>query len=409
MIAGAGLAGGNVAVTLRQEGYRGPIALLGDEVTPPFGRPPLSKTYLAGAEGLGGWYVKPAEWYDHNGVELRYDAVVSRVDPDARTVILGSGETIRYGRLVLCTGARPRKPQIPGIDLPGVHMLRTVADCDAIKSAARPTSRAVVVGMGFIGSEVAASLRGLGVAVTAVLTGATPLEAVLGGEVGVAMAGIHREHGVELIPGDQVVRFEGSASLERAVTQAGLVIECDFAVVGAGIELNLAAMTGTAIALDNGVLVDARCRTNVDGIYAAGDIANHLHPLFGRVRVEHYNNAEKMGGAVARSILGNEAPYGYVHSFWSDQYEHKLEYVGHAARWDRFVVRGSVEERTFVGFYVRDGVLRAAVGLNRGGDPELEEQSELHACQELIARQAAVPIKALEDESVDLFSLLTTT
>ncbi|MBJ7593569.1 MAG: FAD-dependent oxidoreductase [Candidatus Dormibacteraeota bacterium] len=405
MIVGAGLAGASVAVTLREEGFRGPIALLGDEATPPFGRPPLSKTYLQGREGLGSWYVKPPDWYDRREVEFRPDAAVAQLDTAAKQIRLGSDEIIRYDRAVLCTGGRPRRPAIPGTDLPGVHLLRTVADCDAIKSAARPGTRAVVVGMGFIGSEVAASLRQLDVAVTAIVSGATPLDTVLGTEVGATMARIHREHSVQLIPRDRAVRFEGSASVERVVTKAGARIECDFAVVGVGIEPNLSAMADTAIALDNGVLVDAQCRTTVDGTYAAGDVANHLHPLFGRVRVEHYNNAEKMGAAAARSILGDDAPYGYVHTFWSDQYEHKLEYVGHAASWDRFVVRGNVQGQKFVGFYVREGILRAAVGLNRGGDPELDKQGELHACQELIARQAAVPIDVLRDERIDLREL----
>ena len=393
-------------MTLREEGHRGRIALLGDEATLPFGRPPLSKGVLRGEEDLGDWYVRPADWYDRNDVQFRADSAVARVDTDARRVLLGGGEAMRYDHVVLCTGGRARKPDIPGIRLPGVHVLRTVTDCATIRAAARPGARAVVVGMGFIGSEVAASLRQLGVAVTAVVSGASPLESVLGREVGAAMARIHREHGVELIPADRVVCFEGSGSVERVVTGAGVRLGCDFVVVGTGLEPDLASVTGTAIACDNGILVDGRCRTTVDGIFAAGDVANHLHPLFGRVRVEHYNNAERMGGAVARSILGDNAAYGYVHSFWSDQYEHKLEYVGHAARWDRFVVRGSVDEQRFVGFYVRDGVLRAAVGLNRGGDPEIDEQSELHACQELIARQAAVPVDVLEDERIDLRALL---
>jgi 3-phenylpropionate/trans-cinnamate dioxygenase ferredoxin reductase component len=220
------------------------------------------------------------------------------------------------------------------------------------------------------------------------------------------MADIHREHGADLVPRDRVLRFEGSAHLERVVTRNGAQLECDFAVVGAGIEPNVALLAGTPITLDNGVLVDANCRTDVEGVYAAGDVANHLHPLFGRVRVEHYNNAEKMGRAVGRSIVGNEAPFGYVHSFWSDQYEHKLEYVGHAPTWDRFVVRGSAEGRQFVGLYIRDGMLIAAVGLNRGGDPELDEKSELHACQELIARRAVVPVDVLGDERTYLADLL---
>jgi 3-phenylpropionate/trans-cinnamate dioxygenase ferredoxin reductase subunit len=406
VIVGAGLAGASVAVSLREEGFAGSIALLGAEVTPPFGRPPLSKTYLLGKESVADWYVKPVGWYDENQVDLRPDAAVEHVDTRAALVVLASGEAVGYDRLVLCTGGRARRLEIPGAALVGVHTLRTVADCEAIKVAAQPGSRTVVIGMGFIGSEVAAALRELDVAVTVLMTGSTPLETTLGADIGAAMASIHREHGVDLVPRDRVVRFEGSTHLERVVTRKGAELECDFAVVGAGIEPNVALVAGTPIALDNGVLVDANCRTNVEGVYAAGDVANHLHPLFGRVRVEHYNNAERMGRAVGRSLVGNEAPYGYVHSFWSDQYEHKLEYVGHALSWDRFVVRGSVEGREFVGLYIRDGMLAAAVGLNRGGDPELDENSELHACQELIARRALVPVDGLADERTCLVDLL---
>jgi 3-phenylpropionate/trans-cinnamate dioxygenase ferredoxin reductase subunit len=407
-IIGAGLAGANVAVTLREEGHRGRITLLGDEPTPPLGRPPLSKGYLRGEEDLRDWYVRPVDWYADNDIELRRDAAVSHIDTGSRTLVHHGGEPLGYDQLVVCTGGRARRPPIAGLDISGVHLLRTVADCDGIRNAARPGTRAVVVGMGFIGSEVAASLRQMGVAVTAIFGGGAPLEAVLGAEVGAAMERIHRDHDVVLLPNDRVVRFEGSDGVERAVTESGERVECDFAVVGAGIEPNLTPLAATGIALENGILVDGHCRTSVDGIYAAGDVANHLHPLFGRVRVEHYNSAEKMGRAVARSILGSDGPYSYVHSFWSDQYEHKLEYVGHAAGWDRFVVRGNIREQEFLGFYVRGGILRAAMGLNRGGDPELEDQSELRACQELIGREAAVPVDMLADELVDLRELVTT-
>jgi 3-phenylpropionate/trans-cinnamate dioxygenase ferredoxin reductase subunit len=404
VILGGGLAGGKVAVTLREEGFPGRVVLIGREPMPPFGRPPLSKTYLRAEEDLDGWYVKPAEWYERNDVQ-RIAGVGESIDTDERRVLLDGGDSIAYDRLALCTGGFPRRPRIPGIDLPGVQVLRTVESCDALRSVALPGARAVVVGMGFIGAEVAASLRQLGVTVTAVHPGASPLSAVLGPDVGDVLAGIHREHGVELISNDRVVRFDGDGHVERALTEGGVTIECDFAVVGAGIEPDVSAVSGTGIVVENGILVDARCRTGIDGIYAAGDVANHLHPLFGRVRVEHYNNAEKMGGAVARSMLGDDAPYAYVHTFWSDQYAHNLEYVGHATSWDTFVVRGSLEDRRFLGFYIAGGRLRAAVGLNRGGDPELEDDSELRACQRLIAEGGTVKPELLPDESVDLGSL----
>jgi 3-phenylpropionate/trans-cinnamate dioxygenase ferredoxin reductase component len=406
VIVGVGLAGGNTAAALREEGFRGSVVLIGDEPGVPFGRPPLSKGYLRSEEDLAGWYVKPAEWYDSNDVERRTGTTVWRVDAAARRILLDGDEWVGYDRLVWCAGGRARRPAIPGIELSGVRVLRTVADCDAIKRAARPGARAVVMGMGFIGSEVAASLRQLGVRVTTVFSQSVPLENVLGPTVGAVMGEIHRGQGVELIASDHVAAFEGDGAVERVVTSRGLRIDCDLAVVGAGIEVNVEPLAGSGVTIDDGVLVDSQCRTSVAGVYAGGDCASHLHPLFGRVRVEHYNNAEKMGRYIARALLGDDAPYDYVHTFWSDQFDAKLEYAGHAAHWDDVVVRGSLEERRFIAFYLQGGVLRAAVGLGRGGDPELDEDGEMYACRRLVGARAALPPLVLSDESVDLRSLI---
>ena len=259
--------------------------------------------------------------------------------------------------------------------------------------------------MGFIGCEVAASLTQLGVQVTAVFPGRAPLDRVLGGQVGALIGAIHRANGVELLAGDQVAAFEGAERLEAIVTATGHRVPCDFAVAGIGVEPDIPAVAGSSIAEDNGILVDELCRTSAADVYAAGDVANHLHPLFGRIRVEHYNNAEKQGAAAARSMLGSTAPYDYVHSFWSDQYEHTIEYVGHVAKWDEFVVRGSVEEGKLVGFYLVDGVVQAAIGLDRGGDPELDRDSEMAACAHLVAARARPAPGVLADEHADLWSL----
>ena len=180
---------------------------------------------------------------------------------------------------------------------------------------------------------------------------------------------------------------------------------CDFAVAGVGIEPDVPTFAGDSVPQSNGVLVDESCRAGAPDVFAAGDVANHLHPLFGRVRVEHYNNAEQMGRSAARSMLGSTAPHDYIHSFWSDQYEHKLEYVGHATKWDQFVVRGSLEERRLVGFYLLDGQVLAAVGLDRGGDPELDSDSEMAAGARLVGARARPAPEQLADETVDLWSL----
>ena len=383
VIIGGGLTGGNAAVTLREEGFDGRLVLIGREPGVPFGRPPLSKTYLRSEEDLEGWYVKPPEWYDEHHVEHRYETVAT-VDSDAHAVVLESGERVEYQKLLIATGGRNRRLEIPGAELPGIHYLRTAAECDAIKQEAVGGRHAVVVGMGFIGCEVTASLTQLGVRVTTIFPGRLPLERVLGPELGAAYAAIHREHGVELRTGGHVDRFEGSERVEAVVTAEGDRVACDFVVSGVGIEPDMPEFSAGSVEVSNGVLVDEALRTSAPDVYAAGDVANHLHPLFGRVRVEHYNNGEKMGRAVARSMLGSDAPYDYIHTFWSDQYDNKLEYVGHATKWDRFVVRGSLEARELLGFYLLDGRLLAAAGLDRGGDPELDEDSEMAAAAAIV-------------------------
>jgi 3-phenylpropionate/trans-cinnamate dioxygenase ferredoxin reductase component len=401
VIVGGGLTGGTAAKALRKEGFTGELLILADEPSFPFGRPPLTKGYLRGEEDLSGWKVAPSEWYKAHQIQFM-PAKVSALDPVARQVRLESGDAIGYERLLLATGGRNRRFEVPGAHLPGIHQLRTIAECDAIKRAAKPGVGAVVVGSGFIGSEVAASLRQLGLRVTSVMRGKAPLDAVLGPEVAAVFGAIHREAGIELVTEDEVVRFEGSLRVERVVTKKGRRIPCDLVIVAVGIEPNVDFVKGSKIAAKDGILVDATCRTSVAGIFAAGDVANHFHPIFGRVRVEHYNNAEKQAAAAAKSMLGSRAAYRYMHSFWSDQFEHKLEYVGHARSWDRFVVRGSLDERKFVGFYLRAGKLRAAVGLNRGGDPEMDNNGELAKAGRLIAKGARPSPTLLADEKASL-------
>ena len=206
------------------------------------------------------------------------------------------------------------------------------------------------------------------------------------------------------MPESKITAFEGGERVEAAVTAGGDRIACDFAVIGVGIEPVVPSFT-SSVDQENGLLVDERCRASAPDLYGAGDVANHLHPLFGRVRVEHYNNGEKMGQAAARSMLGSTDPYDYVHTFWSDQYEHKLEYAGHATKWDDFVIRGSLDEGRLIGFYLQEGLLRAAVGVDRGGDPELDTDSEMAAAARLVGMRARPDAGRLTDEEVDLWSL----
>jgi 3-phenylpropionate/trans-cinnamate dioxygenase ferredoxin reductase subunit len=261
-----------------------------------------------------------------------------------------------------------------------------------------PGRRAVVVGMGFIGSEVAASLRQKGVDVVAIDPSKTPLFRVLGEAVGQTLADLHRAHGVRTIFEDTVAAFEGTGRVTHVVTKAGLRLECDFVVVGIGIEPAVELLDGSGIHVDNGVVVDEYCETNVSGVYAAGDVANHYHPIFDRrIRVEHWQNAIKQGTAAARNMLGKHVAYDEVHWFWSDQYDANLQYAGFHTKWEQLVVRGRLDSRSYLACYVNGGRIDAAVGLNRAKD--------VRRIMPLIKSRRAVDLEQLRDEGVDLRSL----
>jgi 3-phenylpropionate/trans-cinnamate dioxygenase ferredoxin reductase subunit len=356
-------------VTLREEGYEGRVVLVGEELHLPYERPPLSKEYLRGEVPFEQALVRAFDFYAEHDIETRLGVRAVRLDPAARIVELADGERLQYEKVLIATGARNRRPDIAGLALAGVFDLRTVDDADRIRAEARPGRKAVVVGMGFIGSEVAASLRQLEVEVAVVAPGSAPLERLLGEEVGGVLAEIHREKGVELLFGDSVDAFEGSNRVERVVTRAGRTIECDFAVIGVGVEPAAELAAATGVELDNGIVVDEYCRTSVEGVCAAGDVANHYHPVFERrIRVEHWENALKHGPAAARNMLGKDEPYEDIPWFWSDQYDTNLQYAGFHTSWDELVVRGSLEERSFVAFYCTAGRVLAAVAVNRGKD-----------------------------------------
>jgi 3-phenylpropionate/trans-cinnamate dioxygenase ferredoxin reductase subunit len=398
VIIGASLAGGVAAATLRQDGFDGDVVLIGAESQPPYERPPLSKQYLRGEVPFEKALVRPAGFYEQNRIETRFSTRATRVDPTRRIVELDTGAPVHYDKLLIATGVRNRRPAIPGLDLRGVFDLRSVNDADALRSQIVSGRKAVVIGMGFIGCEVTSSLRQKGVEVVSVAPSSTPLFGVLGAEVGQVMAGIHRDHGVQTIFEDVVTRFEGDARVERVVTRAGRRIDCDFAVVGLGVEPVTDLVAGSGIDTDNGILVDEYCRTAVEDIYAAGDIANHYHPVFQkRMRVEHWQNAMQQGAAAARSMLGKGQPHDAVHWFWSDQYDVNLQYAGFHREWDQMVVRGRLTDRKFLAFYLNRGRLDAVVGLNRGKD--------IRRAMPLIKSRETLDPRQLADEDIDLRSL----
>jgi 3-phenylpropionate/trans-cinnamate dioxygenase ferredoxin reductase subunit len=253
--------------------------------------------------------------------------------------------------------------------------------------------------MGFIGCEVAASLRQEGVDVVGVDPSPAPLARVLGSAIGQVIADVHRDHGVETVLEDGVAAFEGDGRVQRVVTSGGRGIDCDFAVVGVGVEPEVELAAGSGVDVENGILVDEFCRTNVDGIFAAGDVANHHHPLLGRrVRVEHWQNAMQQGAAAARSMLGKPAPYGPVHWFWSDQYDLNLQYAGVHQHADRIVVRGSVAARSFLAFYMHAGRVDAIAAFNRG--------KELRRAMPLVRTRQLVDAERLQDEQIDMRDLV---
>jgi 3-phenylpropionate/trans-cinnamate dioxygenase ferredoxin reductase component len=377
VVVGAGLAGANAALEVRRLTRDGHVTLIGSEAHLPYQRPPLSKGFLRGTEPFEAALVAPHSEYERLGVDLVLGRRVAKLDSGSRRIHLEGGEVVPFDRALIATGGRKRHLLFPGADREGVFDLRTVEDSERIQAAARAGRKVVVIGLGFIGCEVAASLRMLGLDVTAIDPAPAPLVRVLGPEVGGVIAGLHQSHGVQLVLGEGVDRLEGGERVERVVTRSGRQFECDFVVAGIGIDPEVDLLRAAGARISNGVEVDEYCRTSLPDVYAAGDIADHAHPLFGRIRVEHYNNAEKQGRSAAASLLGRGVPYDYVHSFWSDQFDRSLEYVGFAAEWDSITVEGSLRDMDFIVRYMRGGKLLAAAAMGRGGDPESDEPGEL--------------------------------
>ena len=398
VIVGGSLAGATAAVTLREQGADGSVTLIGAEREPPYERPPLSKAYLRGEVPFDKSLVRPAAFYAEHGIDTMFGMRATRIDPSAGFVELEDRRRVPFDALLIAAGARNRRILIPGSELAGVYSLRTVGDADRIKAEIGDGRRAVVVGMGFIGSEVAASLRQQGLDVVAIEPAKTPLFRVLGEAVGQRIAELHRAHGVRTVFEDTVAAFEGEQRVSRVLTKSGLRLECDFVVAGIGVEPVVDLLDGTGVRIDNGVVVDQYCQTSVPGIYAAGDVANHYHPVFERqIRVEHWHNAIKQGAAAARNMLGKAVPYDEIHWFWSDQYEANLQYAGSHTKWDQLVVRGRLDSGSFLAFYINDGHVDAVVGLNRAKD--------VRRAIPLIKARRMLNLGQLQDERIDLRSL----
>jgi 3-phenylpropionate/trans-cinnamate dioxygenase ferredoxin reductase subunit len=399
VIVGAALAGAKAAETLRDEGFDGRVVLLGDEPDRPYERPPLSKDYLRGETEREGPYVHPAAFYDEKGIELRTEVSVTRVDVGASEVVLGD-ERIGFSKLLLATGAEPRRIPVPGADLDGVHYLRSFGDSDALRAAIESSGRVAVIGAGWIGAEVGASARQKGLEVTLIEQLDVPLERVLGREVGEIYGAIHRDQGVDLRTGTAVEAIEGSGRAERVRLAGGDTVDCDFVVVGIGVAPRTALAEAAGLEVGDGILVDERLRTSNENVFAAGDVAGAWHPFFEqRLRVEHWHNALEQGPAAARGMLGGSDPYDKIPYFFSDQYDVGMEYAGHATDWDEVVLRGDVDAREFIAFWLKDGRVLAGMNVN-----VWDVTDDIQA---LIRSRAEVDVGSLRDPEVPLGDLVS--
>jgi 3-phenylpropionate/trans-cinnamate dioxygenase ferredoxin reductase component len=401
VIVGAGLAGAKAAQALREEGFEGQLWLIGDEPDRPYERPPLSKEYLRG-EADQRPYVHADVFYAENAIELLSSTRVTGIDARSQEVSLDGDRRLRYDRLLLTTGAEPRRLDVPGAELDGIHYLRTLADSERIGERIASGERLVVVGSGWIGSEIAASARQKGCEVTMIAMASLPLERVLGPEIGQIYLDIHRDHGVEFLSETTVERFDGEGSVERVLTRDGASIDTEFVVVGIGVVPRTGLAETAGLRIDNGVLVDETLESSVPGVFAAGDVANARHPFYDRaLRVEHWANALKQGPAAARAMLGKPTGYDEIPYFFSDQYEVGMEYGGFATDWDEVVFRGDVEGRELIAFWLEDARVVAGLNMNVW---DVNEQ-----IRDLIRSRRVVDAGRLTDPELPLAELVAET
>ena len=368
LIVGASLCGAKAAETLREEGFGGRVILLGGEAERPYERPPLSKGYLLGKEDKSVIYVHEEGWYAENGVDLRLGVRATALDPGAKRVSLADGGTVAYDRLLLATGASPRRLNAPGGDLDGVLYLRRVGDSERLQAALRGGGQVVTVGGGWIGLEVTAAARQAGCEVTVVEPEPVALYRQLGPELGAVFADLHKEHGVVFRTRESVTELRGSGGqVTGAVTSSGAVLPADLVVVGIGAIPSTGLAADAGLDVGNGVIVDAGLRTSAPDVFAAGDVANAFHPLYGKhIRVEHWANALNGGPAAARSMLGQGISYDAVPYFYSDQYDLGMEAAGFTdpGSYDQVVYRGDLAGREFVAFCLSGGAVMGGMNVN---------------------------------------------
>jgi 3-phenylpropionate/trans-cinnamate dioxygenase ferredoxin reductase component len=405
IIVGASLAGASAADALRRQGYDGELSLIGAEREPPYERPPLSKAVLAGKEDEDRVFLRPADWYEEQQINLRLGVRAVGLDAAGRTLLLDDNVRLPYDRLLIATGAIPRTLDIPGADLPGAHTLRLLEDARAISADLTAGGPVVVVGAGFIGAEVASVCRARGLNVTVIEPLAVPMARALGEEVGGLFAEMHRAHGVDLRLGEGGTAIHGADRVEEVVTSSGARIPAATVIIGVGVRPNDSWLAGSGLTLADGVAVNEYCETNLPGVYAAGDVARWPYrPAGGAetlVRLEHYDNAIRQAENAARNMLattlGERVPYAPVPYFWTEQFDWMAQYIGYAERWDQLVYRGNPASGAGAIFYLDAGRLRAVLSINRIRD--------LGALRKLAGAGAQLDSTLLADESLDLREL----
>lgn len=398
LIIGGGQAGATLAQDLRKQGFEGEITIIGEEPNLPYRRPPLSKTYLAGEVSEESLQVMKAPILEKNRVTYRGGVKVTAIDRSNKTIQLDSGESLHYDKLALTTGGRARPLPVPGADAEGVFELRTVADVDAIRPHCREGKRVVIIGGGFIGLEVAAVARKLGVDVTVVEGLPRVLARVTAEPISEFFEKVHRQAGVNLLTQASVTELRGNP-VQQVVLGNGDVLDCDFVVVGIGLIPNTELAAEAGLEVENGIVVDEHARTSDPDIVAAGDCTNLPSGFFKRrIRLESVNNAMEQARTAAATLLGNDKPYDSVPWFWSDQYDLKLQMVGLSEGYEETVLRGNPDSRSFSLFYLKGGEIIAADAVSQPKD--------FMAAKKLVSARARLTAAQLADTGTALADLL---
>ncbi|MCK9503812.1 MAG: FAD-dependent oxidoreductase [Porticoccaceae bacterium] len=400
IIVGASHAAAQVAPTLRQQGWEGSITILGDEYFLPYHRPPLSKDFLSGAKSIDNLFIRQPAIYEKSRIRFALGVTVSAINRADKQVVLDDGEHLSYDKLVLTVGARVRKIDIPGCELPGVYYLRNINDVQQIKRYTGHDKKAVIIGGGYIGLETAASLRKLGMDVTVLEAMPRVLQRVTAPEISRFYTRVHSEEGVKIVTDTQVEAIQGDKNAEAVVCKNGDIYPADLIIVGVGVIPNTELAANAGLKVDNGIVVDEYARTSDPDILAAGDCTSHFNPIYGRqMRLESVQNALDQGIVAANTICGKEKPYSALPWFWSDQYDLKLQIAGLSQGYTDVVIRGDIETgRSFAAFYLKDSKILAVDAVN--------SPQEFMLSKKLITDKADIDPTRLGDSSIPLKNLI---